>query len=261
MKGNQEGNGAMKGFRTIILVMICLLVSGVQAVENVAVRWFDAEGVFHVGDPLPYINDVLTGNIPADNLAGIFKSLSGDEPVFPASRLEALSWQLLSSGEVFTVCVPGSKEIKKSRKHCKKIFKKGLKTESRGTLSVVGLGVQKQGSTSYLAGSDVNTVTLIPYDPLLVSHIPIPSPSAVKTVESLLDTARSKTWKKFAITKTLDLRGHAELDKLVPGSWLVWINQFNMLTYLYRVQINEGENTVLKATQPFARCFIHPVGN
>jgi len=126
---------------------------------------------------------------------------------------------------------------------------------------VVGLGVQKQGPTNFLAGSDVNSVTLIPYDPQLAANIPSPSPEAVKAVESLIETARTKSWKKYAVTKTLDLRGFAEIDNLVPGAWLVWINQFNMLTFLYRVQIEAGENAVLKATHPYARCFIHPVKN
>ncbi|MBN1355304.1 hypothetical protein JXA40_03430 [bacterium] len=248
----------MNWIRFTVLVIVIGLSPITSAQNTSSIRWFDADGVFHVGDPGPHIDRILSGEIRELVVPGIVSEMGMAAGPVPPERLEELSILLHDRPTSFSLYIPGSKNLKKLAKKTKQLFKSGQKAPGRGSVVFQGLGVQKQGPTQMLKGSEINSVILIPLDPKIVVQIPGSSSDAVKTVESLIRTAAKKSWRRFGVEKTFDLRGRAEIDNLVPGPWLAWINQMNMLTHLVRVPVTAGQKTEVLLDAPYARCFISP---
>jgi hypothetical protein len=235
------------------LAAVLLLVSVSSASEPAAnLKWFDGEGCFHYGDPLQYLNSVLSGNQKDDVLLDAMRTVFPGIQQISIEQLSALSEKLASNHSAAAIYYPDKKIIKKLHKEMISEFDKN-KLLPPGSIVIEGFGVKVQGPIQLFKGSSRNVMIAIPADPKIIEELTDIwkdiSPEADRIFDAVL---KKKPWKTCASVKIPDPMGRAIFDGLTPGNWLIWVNQFNMLTYLYRVNVETGRETNLQLRRVFA---------
>ncbi len=225
-------------------------------------RWFDSTGAFHFGSPDGYFQRVKDG-IQVDPLirSMIDEGFPGDSGWTPEAIGEFKKRLESPEGRGY-VMLQQAKETKRDSRAFLKAFRKRAENPQYGTIIVKGYPVQNQAAS--MLGTDNHEVLfLTPADPALLARIDLSlDSSGVPTVENLIqDMAASKEWGTYVYRTRLDAGGRAVLPNLIPGPWLIWSNQYGILTYLYRVDLKPGETATVELTSNFMFIPIRPQPN
>ena len=97
-----------------------------------------------------------------------------------------------------------------------------------------------------------NVYWLVPADPQIIGQFPSRAANSAAIVEHLLTKGMLRwAWKKLSRISPMDLLGKTAVGNISPGSYILWVNEFTMITYLYKVNIQSGETTVVHIDNPF----------
>ncbi len=223
------------------------------------VRWFDSTGAFHFGSPDGYFQRVKDG-LQVDPLiqSMIDEGLPGEAGWTPAA-LNEFKKRLESAEGRGYVFLPDAKRQKRDSKAFLKAFKKQAENPQYGTIVVKGYPAQNQAAV--MLGTDNHEVVfLAPADPALLANIDLKlDPNGVPAVEGFIqEMAESKEWGSYVFRTRLDAGGRAVFPNLIPGPWLIWSNQYGILTYLYRVDLKPGETVTVELATNFLFMPIRP---
>jgi len=253
-----------------ILLVIFSMTSLIQSVnaENQVMTstdepWFDGSGAFHYSSPVKYINQVISGSVKDQFFENTVKTLFPDAKELTEEYLVQLSAHLFESHSAAAFYHSRSQmEIDGQRAIFLKRFKENAKSDARGTLKLQGYGLTTRGPSEKLSGSNTNIVIAYPADPALIAQFTRCFSNRIPDVEKLILNAVSNgPAKEFSKQSKVDLIGRLEIEDMVPGWYLVWVNQYSILKYLYRIEVKPDQIVELQLKTPFELSRIEPNQN
>ena len=240
------------GILSILLLSVISPIVYGQVDCNQA-RWFASDGAYFYGSPLQYINDVLQEKTIDPQVRKMVRDYFPSGVEFPLSQMPGLIQELDKKGENFRIFLPEKKSLKKARKKFEKMFKKNFKAGAMGNLKIQGFGIKTEGKVNLLQGSSLNLAIIIPADPEIIASLPQPSPTTISEItDNMIRLAQKGKWKKYSRVTALSPLGTLQIENLPAGDWLIWINQYNILTYLYFAQVEPGTTAKVQLKRNFA---------
>ncbi len=212
----------------------------------VKMQWFDGSGAFHYDDPIVYINKVLAGEIKDAEISAALKEIKPEIEKVTVSDLQKIADVLQKRQSIAAIFLPGESNLSTDHDTLLKSFQEKAAQNMFCILRLQGYGMEMKGPIGQLGGSSTNLVLAVPADPLLIPQLTNEWEGNVRKVELLLtNAAQSEPWSRFASRAIMDSSGSTMLMNMLPGTWLVYVNQYGILTYLYRIIVRTDENPVI----------------
>jgi len=230
------------------LAMILLLAPSVIFAGDAPeiVVWFDGSGAFRNDSLVDYMNKLLTGSNKDPSILEVIKLKFPDATKLTEDQVDsirkAINTKNTTAAFYGLTDTPSQGEESTFKTH----FKAKLSNSKRSGLKLQGFGIDKHGGIQKYGGSSDNYIFLIPADPDLISQMiksGMGNNNQIKV--SIKAITEDKFWGEYTSKGTMDLIGKAVFENLVPGPYLVYVNQFDILTYLYRVVISKDQTVTL----------------
>lgn len=228
------------------ITMVAISLAAVKAVagNGQSIVWFDGEGSYHFEDPLPYLNDVLSGKIIDPEIAAAIASVCRDRKNVTQDDIVGIAGALdpLKHTAAF---YPSVESITGSSKVLLDHFR--APAAAMGSITIRSFGFMAQGPVSQLSGTNRSNLLLaIPADPAVLVKATteiINDKLQLETV--LLKAADSDAWNTMAQKLGIGIGGVSMLRNLKPGPWIFYMNQNDLVTQCYRVIISGGSTKEL----------------
>ncbi|MBN1879237.1 hypothetical protein JW823_03925 [bacterium] len=218
-----------------------------QTTPPAAMVWFDGSGAYHYSDPIPYLNDVLSGKKKDSEIHAVLSTICKDRMEIVPKDLPLIAAAMNPLTQTAAFYPDDSQFITAGTKRIREHF--ASSAAATGSLSVKSFGFMAQGDSSRLTGvPDSNLLLAIPADPGIVSkattHV---DDSGLRLEKVLLTGADSPEWSGYAQRIPVGIAGMSMLFNLKPGPWIIYLNQKDLITQCYRVIIPVGTNKELIA--------------
>lgn len=242
-----------------VFCLFCAVMPGLAKWKDIdEIRWFDSSGAFHLGSPEKYCDLVRNGNLEDPVIKSMIEAGFPENPIWDTQTHEQFKLRFESAEGEGYVLLPDKKSIKKESKAFKKAFNERAAKTERGEILLQGFAVQNQAPKQM--NIDIHEIVVaVPADPALIAEITQDrNEKGIPIVESLItNAALSRSWASYANRTQIDAGGRGLLQNLVPGPWLIWVNQHGVLTYLYRIEVQSGKSITVNLGSVFSFIPIH----
>ncbi len=250
----------MSQFRRAVIAIIffsAVIWCGVNAAEDskekpFQIVWFDGAGLYHSSDPLPYLNDVLSGKVKDPEIQTMLTVVCKDKQTVTHDDIAKIADFLDPLKHTAAFYPLDEARLAAQQKIIRDHFASTV--AATGSLNIKSLSFIAQGDVSKLTGApDTNLLLAIPADPVIIGHTTIEvTDSGFQLEQTLVKAARESEWSSQSQQSTVAIGGVSTLLNLKPGPWIVYLNQKDLITQCYRVLIPSEGKKELVADKPCA---------
>ncbi|MBN1551700.1 hypothetical protein JW979_09530 [bacterium] len=215
--------------------------------------WFDVEGLYHQGSPLEYLSTIQSGVIEDPVVKHYLSNFNFVKEGFTSNQLYSFAEALLIAKTSFSIYPMAKDKIDFMHRMLQQQFNAQKNNPKRRSLMIKGYGIKADGPINLLGTSMTNHVIAVPADPEIVRDIwSLPEITVSAVDEIFVKAASKRPWKELASQAEMTVIGRTEVKNLVPGPWFIWVNQYDMLSYLYRIYIDPENTAEITLTKHFA---------
>lgn len=243
---------AIQHFTAIIIMLLIVMNMVVSAEEKEQVKpqkmvWFDGTGAYHYDDPVPYLNNVLSGAVRDQEVLDVLKEMCKDKKPIVHEHLPLIAAALEPMKHTFSICYPDENMIKNTSQRIREYF--DSPSAVAGSLTIRTFSFQSRGDVSVLMGGDENSTLLaIPADPAILKDATNEIGEKGLPMERVLfEGAKSDEWRKHARITNLTPGGTSYLFEMHVGPWIIYMDQGGLITQCYRIVIQPGNKNELIA--------------
>ncbi len=234
--------------------LVCMGFFSAQAGETPQFGpWFDGDGAFHSESPLDYMNKVNEGKINDQVIREAIKKAFPESTVLTLDQVRKIALNINAAkvnAAFYFKPLAGNPSVRN-------LLETNQKTGKTGFIKLAGYGLDTQGGIQKLGGSTVNIAAIFPADPLFLDILNTEGKIDQDKIQTAVEFANvDPFWSAFSSRTAVDLMGVAYFDRLVPGPYLIWVNQCNILRYLYRVEVEPEKKLEVKLVKTLALRFL-----